>query len=41
MLKRVPKAAARGEAIHDYVVEDHVDSVLHTIPTQHEAIAWR
>ena len=29
-----------GEAIEEYVVEDHADHILHTSKTQAEAIAW-
>jgi hypothetical protein len=35
-----PKGAAADAPIHDYVVEDHADSVLSTHRTQGEAIAW-
>lgn len=32
-----PKGAG---PIHDYVVEDHADHVLHTTKTQEDAITW-
>jgi hypothetical protein len=35
-----PKGRREGEAVDDYVVEDHADSVLHTSPTQFAAIEW-
>jgi hypothetical protein len=35
-----PKGRQQGAPIDDYVVEDHVDHVLHTAMTQHEAIEW-
>mgnify|MGYP003365546831 CR=1 FL=1 len=35
-----PKGRRDGEAIEDFVVEDHKDHVLATFRTQHEAIAW-
>jgi hypothetical protein len=35
-----PKGRHEGEAIEDYVVEDHADHVLKTFKTQHGAIEW-
>jgi hypothetical protein len=35
-----PKARPEGSRIDDYVVEDHMDHVLGTFQTQHEAITW-
>ena len=35
-----PKGQQEGSPTDDYVVEDHSDHVLHTAPTQMEAILW-
>lgn len=35
-----PRGRPDGTPISDYVVESHVDEVLGTFNTQHEAIAW-
>jgi hypothetical protein len=35
-----PKGRPEGDAIADYVVEDHADHILHTCKTQLEAIQW-
>ena len=35
-----PKGRADGTRIDDYAVEDHADHILHTSPTQREAIDW-
>jgi hypothetical protein len=35
-----PKGRSQGAAITDYVVEDYLDSVLGTFPTQDAAIDW-
>ena len=35
-----PKGRREGDAIEDYVVEDHADHILGTFDTQSEAIAW-
>jgi hypothetical protein len=35
-----PKGRSGGSPIEDYVVEDHVNHVLGTFKTQHEAIDW-
>jgi hypothetical protein len=35
-----PKGRPEGNAIEDYVVEDHADHALGTFKTQGEAISW-
>jgi hypothetical protein len=35
-----PKGREEGTHVTDYVVEDHVDLVLATFKTQHDAIEW-
>jgi hypothetical protein len=35
-----PKGRPEGNAIEDYVVEDHADHVLATVNTQQKAIDW-
>ena len=35
-----PKGQQEGGSFDDFVVEDQADQVLHTAPTQIEAILW-
>jgi hypothetical protein len=35
-----PKGRPEGSPIDGFVVEDHVDKILHTSETQKEAIEW-
>jgi hypothetical protein len=35
-----PKGQQQGTSVEDYVVEDHVDHVLHTNKTQIDAVMW-